>query len=91
MCFHELTQSFSTRGDGGNFAVSDAAPQSCIEDEENSTQDQWVGWCRRLSILDVAVYADGAKVVEIKASEFETYPGFSVDTYIDNDSGEGPA
>ncbi|WP_435219131.1 hypothetical protein [Luminiphilus sp. nBUS_07] len=85
---HELTQTFSTGGDGSNFAVSEATPQSCIEDEENSTQDQWAGWCSRLSILDVAVYADGAKVVEIKASEFETYPGFSVDTYIDNDSGE---
>ena len=86
--FHELSQTFSTRGDGGNFAVSDATPEGCIQDEENSTQDQWVGWCSRLSILDVAVYADGAKVVEIKASDFEAHPGFSVATYIDNDSGE---
>ena len=86
--FHELSQTFSTRGDGGNFAVSDATPEGCIQDEENSTQDQWVGWCSRLSILDVAVYADGAKVIEIKASDFEAHPGFSVATYIDNDSGE---
>jgi len=86
--FHELTQTFSTGGDGGNFAVSDATPEGCIRDEENSTQDQWVGWCSHLSILDVAVYSDGAKVVEIKASDFEAHPGFSVDTYVDNDSGE---
>ena len=29
--FHELTQTFSTGGDGGNFAVSDATPEGCIE------------------------------------------------------------
>ena len=86
--FHELSQAFSTRGDGGNFAVSDATPEPCIKDEDNSTQDQYVSWCSWFSILDIAVYSDGAKVLEIKASDFEAHPGFSVDTYIDNDSGE---
>jgi len=84
---HELSQTFSTLGEGGNFTIN-GQEKACIEDVENSTQEQWVGWCSRLSILGVAVYADGAKVVEIKASDFEAYPGFSVDTYIDNDSGE---
>ena len=84
---HELSQTFATLGEGGNFTIN-GQEKACIEDVENSTQEQWVGWCSRLSILDVAVYADGAKVVEIKASDFEAYPGFSVDTYIDNDSGE---
>ena len=83
---HELSQTFSTLGEGGNFTIN-GQEKACIEDVENSTQEQWVGWCSRLSILGVAVYADGAKVVEIKASDFEAYPGFSVDTYIDNDSG----
>jgi hypothetical protein len=86
--FHELSQAFSTRGDGGNFAVSDATPEPCIKDEDNSTQDQYVSWCSWFSILDIAVYSDGAKVLEIKASDFEAHPGFSVDTDIDNDSGE---
>ncbi|MBT6038012.1 MAG: DUF1588 domain-containing protein, partial [Halieaceae bacterium] len=86
--FHELSQTFSTPGSGGNFAISDATRQGCIEDEENSTQDQWVGWCSRLSILDVVVYSGGSKVLEIQASEFEDYPGFAVDTYTDRDSGE---
>ena len=85
--FHELTQPFSTRGDGGNFAIS--VVEGCLEDEENSTQDNWVGWCNELAIQDVAVFADGSKVLEIKASGFDSDPGFSVETHIDNETGEG--
>jgi hypothetical protein len=84
--FHEVSQSFTT-STGGNFAISN--PDPCIEDEENSSEEEWVGWCSRLGVADIAIYdADGEQVVKLKASEFEDYPGFSVSTYIDRDSGE---
>jgi hypothetical protein len=84
--FHEVSQSFTT-STGGNFAISN--PDPCIEDEENSSEEEWVGWCSRLGVADIAIYdADGEQVVKLKASEFEDYRGFSVSTYIDRDSGE---
>ena len=84
--FHEVSQSFTT-STGGNFAISN--PDPCIEDEENSSEEEWVGWCSRLGVADIAIYdADGEQVVKLKASEFEDYPGFSVSTYLDRDSGE---
>ena len=84
--FHEVSQSFTT-STGGNFAISN--PDPCIEDEENSSEEEWVGWCSRLGVADISIYdADGEQVVKLKASEFEDYPGFSVSTYLDRDSGE---
>jgi hypothetical protein len=66
--FHELTKTFSTRGFGGNLAISHPS-DACRED-----------WCSRLGILSIAVYTDGSKVFEIEASDFEGYSGFSFDT-----------
>ena len=85
--FHEISLPISTQS-GGNFAISN--PDSCIEDEENSSDDEWVGWCTDLGVADITVYADGEEVFRLEASEFEAYWGFSISTYIDGEGVERP-
>ena len=79
---HEISQTFSTRGTGGNFAIR-AMEMPCNEEEVSSNQDSW---CSRLFVLNVAIYADGAKFLEMKASDFESHPGFSVHEINPGDS-----
>ena len=83
--FHEVSTPVTT-AKGGNFAISN--PDPCIEDTEMNTDDEWFGWCSRLGVADITVYASGSQVLKLQASEFEDYAGFSVSTYTDSESGE---
>jgi hypothetical protein len=82
---HQISKAVTTR-EGGTFTVSN--PDPCIQDEQNSTDEEWVGWCTNLAVADITVYADGSEVLKLKASEFDRYLGFTISTGADSETGE---
>ena len=82
---HQVSKAVTTLG-GGTFTISN--PDPCIQDEQNSSDEEWVGWCTNLAVADITVYAGGSEVMKLKASEFDSYLGFTISTGLDFETGE---
>jgi hypothetical protein len=76
-------------GDGGvSITLQDQTNPSCIQDEENSTEDEWRGWCRNVGVASVEVYKSGRLVESLSADEFENSDVFVPQIYTNNETGE---
>ena len=76
-------------GDGGvSITLQDQTNPGCIQDEENSTEDEWRGWCRNVGVARVEVYKSGRLVKSLSADEFENSDVFVPQMWTDNETGE---
>jgi hypothetical protein len=76
-------------GDGGvSITLQDQTNPSCIQDEENSTEDEWRGWCRNVGVASVEVYKSGRLMESLSADEFENSDVFVPQIYTNNETGE---
>ena len=70
--------------DGGSFTINDISPRGCIQDQNN--EDNW--WCSYIGIKRVTVLKGGFIRRRINAHEFESDDRFSVDSWVDEETGE---
>jgi hypothetical protein len=76
-------------GDGGvSITLQDQTNPGCIQDEENSTEDEWRRWCRNVGVTSVEVYKSGRLVESLSADEFENSDVFVPQIYTNNETGE---
>jgi len=81
---HERQFLATVNGDGGSLTINDISPRGCIQDEND--EDQW--WCSHMGVKRVTVSKDGSVRRRISAHEFETDDRFSVEQWIDEETGE---
>ena len=81
---HERQFVATVNGDGGSLSINDISPRGCIQDEND--EDQW--WCSHMGVKRVTVSKDGSVRRRISAHEFETDDRFSVEQWIDQETGE---
>jgi hypothetical protein len=85
---YERSLDFTT-GDGGVvIKLEDITPNRCVEDEENSVEGEWRGWCSRMGIESFEVYSSNRLVWSLSASEFESSEAFVPQTHTNNETGE---
>ena len=84
--FYQRELDFSTGGGGVTLRFLDSS--GCIQDEENSTDDRWEGWCSHMGVESVEIRKSGRLVVSMLASEFEGSDAFDPMTWTDNETGE---
>jgi hypothetical protein len=76
-------------GDGAvAITLQDQTNPGCVQDEENSTEDEWRGWCRNVGVSSVDVYKSGRLVKSLSADEFENSDVFVPQMWTDNETGE---
>jgi hypothetical protein len=68
--------------------LEDITPNRCVEDEENSVEGEWRGWCSRMGIESFEVYSSNRLVWSLSASEFESSEAFVPQTHTNNETGE---
>ena len=69
---------------GGSFTINDISPRGCIQDQNN--EDNW--WCSHMGVKRVTVLKGGFIRRRINAHEFESDDRFSVDSWVDEETGE---
>ena len=78
-----------TSGDGDVvIKLEDITPNRCVEDEENSVEGEWRGWCSRMGIEGIEIYSSNRLVWSLSASEFESSEAFVPQTHTNNETGE---
>ena len=82
--YYKRTLAASVDGEGGVLTVSDISPRGCIRDEEDD--NNW--WCASVGVKHVTIYKNGAVRKRLWAHEFEASEGFSVDQWVDEQTGE---
>ena len=86
--FYERQVTFTTSGNGGNFLVNDVSPRGCVQDEENSTEGEWHGWCSHIGVNEIVIKQGGKTIRTLKASDFQDDPSFSPSVWTDPETGE---
>ena len=85
--FYERSTEFTTNG-GGELSLNDLTTRACLQDEENSTEDRWVGWCSHMGLEWIKIYKGSKLVVDLDANEFRNDARFSSQTWTDRETGE---
>ena len=78
----------TTRGAGGNFLVNDVSPRGCVEDETNSIEGDWRGWCSHVGVKEVVIKQGSRTVRTLPAEDFQDDPSFSPSVWTDPETGE---
>ena len=86
--YYQRELDFSTGGGGVSLRFLDSSPLGCIQDEENSTDDRWEGWCSHMGVESVEIRKSGRLVASMLASEFEDSDAFDPMTWTDSETGE---
>ena len=84
----ERSIEFTTGGGEVALKFRDATPQACIQDVENSTDNEWVGWCSHVGLTGFDVYAGNRLVTSMSADQFENSLAFAPQTWTDTETGE---
>ena len=82
--FYERQLAARVDDDGGSLTINDISPRGCVQDPDND--DNW--WCSHMGVKRVSVIKDGSVRRRINAYEFESDDRFSVDMWIDQETGE---
>jgi len=82
--FYERQLAARVDDDGGSLTINDISPRGCVQDPDNDDN----GWCSHMGIKRVSVIKDGSVRRRINAYEFESDDRFSVDMWIDQETGE---
>lgn len=85
--WQKFTRQFDVTATGSNHVSLSRDPEPCIQDEERSTDEEWVGWCSQTTLQRVAIYRNGELLESISASQFESDDRFSIATWIDQNNG----
>ena len=85
--FYQRRLEFTSGGRGVNLRFSHTG-RGCIRNDEESTDDEWVGWCSHLGVESIDVYKEGRLVESIAGAGIANHPGFVAERWYNNETGD---
>ena len=86
--YHDHSFDFSVGDSEVVIQFSGPEADNCRKDEANSTEDHWVGWCRRVGVIAVSLYESGRLIENLEAEKFSDSEAFQPKFGTDNETGE---
>ena len=86
--YHDHSLDFSVGDSEVVIQFSGPEADNCRQDEANSTEDHWVGWCRRVGVIAVSLYKSGRLIETLEAENFSDSEAFQPKFMTDNETGE---